>query len=527
MIYTYSADAAKRFEEVFVYRDTDFQKSVDGYRSIIKDYAHDSGVLSKAYYFLAEALALQSDFDGCEECCYLSIEHGKKSGNIRCQNLALIKLSGLKIDQHNEAIAMEFLYEALDLIKLNHDEDMYDIIYMLLGSLFETAEDYETALDYYKRGMETLFVIAPDAKVTSTFAYAVRMFTMAVCYIKSGDKENLLNCYHELKDVPYENVTPVFALIPVFLEGYIAFLDGEKEKAVAILKDVIQRYKETAEVFDTYNIPDYIYQVFEAYEMREEQKMILDMLKHYSEDTGAEGWQVLYTETKIRYCRDIGDREGLLAAYEKYYSSQQNYHNNSVKQKQEYIKLRKRLHEEKEEHLRDVATLQDISSTDALTKLENRYSLMKYAPIALQTAIMRQHHYGVLLIDVDRYKEYNDTYGHVRGDECLQKIGAILKRVTKDHFCARYGGDEFICIFTNADEEEVRSISLQIQKEINDINLEHVENVPFGRVTVSQGYSVRVPSSTDDFTLFLKEADSGLYKSKEKGRNCTTSAELE
>lgn len=526
MVYTYSADAVKRFDEVFVYRDTDFQKSVDGYRSIIKDYAHDSGVLSKAYYFLAEALALQSDLDGCEECCYLSIEHGKKSGNIRCQNLALIKLSGLKIDQHNEPIAMEFLYEAMDLIKLNHDEDMYDIVYMLLGCLFETAEDYETAIDYYKRGMETLLASVPDARVSSTFVYAVRMFNMAVCYIKAGEKEHLLNCYQDLKDLSYENVTPVFELFPVFLEGYIAFLEGEKEKAITILKEVIQKYKDTAEVFDTYNIPEYIYQVFEAYEMREEQKMILDMLKHYSEATGAEAWQALYTETKIRYCRDTGDRSGLLAAYEKYYSSQQNYHNNSVKQKQEYIKLRKRLHEEKEEHLRDVETLQNISSTDALTKLENRYSLMKYAPITLQNAIMRKHHYGVLLIDVDRYKEYNDTYGHVRGDECLQRVGAVLKDIVKDHFCARYGGDEFICIFTEADEEEVRRISLQIQKAIYDLNLEHKENTPYGRVTVSQGYSVRIPVQEDDFTLFLKEADNGLYKSKENGRNTTTPADV-
>lgn len=524
MVYSYSPDAVKRFDEVFVYRDTDFQKSVDGYRSIIKDYAHDSGVLSKAYYFLAEALALQSDYDGCEECCYLSIEHGKKSGNIRCQNLALIKLAGLKVDQHNEAIAIEFLYEALDLIKLNHDEDLYDIIYVLLACLFEMAEDYDTALDYYKSSMALLEENA-NPKVNSTFAYVVRMLALAVCYIKCNDKENLINCYHELTDVPYETITPVFSLVPCFLEGYIAFLNGEKDKAVTILRDVIQKYRDTAEVFDTYIIPEHIYQVFEAYEMRDEQKMILEMMKKYYDETSAEAWQSLYTETKIRYCRDIGDKEGLLAAYEKYYSTQQNFHNNSVKQKQEYIKLRKRLYEEKEEHLRDVETLQHLSSTDELTKLENRYSLMRYAPIALQNAVLRKQPYGVLLIDVDRYKEYNDTYGHVRGDECLRRIGAVLKDIMKDHFCARYGGDEFIGIFANADAEEIGHICGQIEERIRELNLEHVENSPYGRVTVSQGFSVRVPEQGDDFTLFLKEADNCLYKSKEKGRNCTTSAD--
>ncbi len=527
MIYSYPADAAKRFDEVFVYRDTDFQKSVEGYRRIIEDYAHDSGVLSKAYYFLAEALALQLDIEGCEEACYLSIEHGKKSGNIRCQNLALIKLIGIKLEQHNEAIALEFLYEALGLITLNQDEDLFDIIYMVFGTLFELAEDYDTALDYYNRSFEKLLELYPDVKESSTFIYVVRMLTFAGCYIKNNDKENLLRCYKELQEVSYENVPSVLALIPDFLGGYLAFLDGEKDKATTILWEVIQKYKDTEEVFDTYIIPEHIYKVFETYKMRDEQKVILDLMKKYNDTTDVDSWQVLYTETQIRYCRDIGDKEGLLSAYEKYYTSQQNYHNNSVKQKQEYIMLRKRLHEEKEEHLKDVETLQSISSTDALTKLENRYSLMRYAPVALQSAIMRKQQYGVLLIDVDRYKEFNDTYGHVRGDECLEQIGSVLKEVMKDHFCARYGGDEFIGIFTDADEEEIRRICLQIKEKLDDLNLEHVKNTPYGRVTVSQGFYTRVPVEGDDFTLFLKEADNGLYKSKERGRNCTTSVEAQ
>ena len=79
------------------------------------------------------------------------------------------------------------------------------------------------------------------------------------------------------------------------------------------------------------------YKVFETYEMREEQKLILDLMKKYSDTTDLKSWHVLYTETQISYCRDIGDKAGLLAAYEKYYSGQQSYHNNSVKQKQEYI----------------------------------------------------------------------------------------------------------------------------------------------------------------------------------------------
>lgn len=521
MLYNYSPDAAARFAEVFVYRDTDFQKSVDGYLSIIHDYANDSGVLAKAYYFLAEAVALQSNYEDCEKYCQLSIEHGKKSGNYRCQNLSIIKLSALKIDQHNEALAAEYLYEGLELIKKNRDEDLYDIIHILLGSLFEKAGDYDSALAYYKLSIEELLASAPDAKISSSFAYCSRVLAVAECYIKTDSKDALLAVYEDLQDVPYENIPPVFKIALSFLEGYLAYMNEEREKAVAILRETISVYKNTAEVFDTFFIPQNTYHVFEKYEMREDQKYILDMLQTYSETTDVDTWQFLYTKTKIRYCKDIGDDKGLLEAYESYYTTQQNYHNNSKKQKKEYIKLRKRLYEEQAEHQKKMESLQNLSSTDALTGLNNRHALLRYTPDALQRAILNQHPFGVLLIDIDSYKQYNDIYGHVQGDTCLQKLGVAFQDVLQRHFCARYGGDEFICIFSDITPEEIEKVCTNIHEAVADLHLEHSGNMPLGRVTVSMGCSVRIPEEDDDFVIFLKEADECLYRSKEKGRNRT------
>ncbi|MBQ7920077.1 MAG: GGDEF domain-containing protein [Lachnospiraceae bacterium] len=521
MLYNYSPEAAARFAEVFIYRDTDFQKSVDGYLSIIHDYADDSGVLSKAYYFLAEAVALQSNYEDCEKYCLLSIEHGKKSGNKRCQNLSIIKLSALKIDQHNEAMAAEYLYEVLDLIKKNQDEDLYDIVHMLLGSLFEAAEDYETALAYYKLGIAELLAAVPNAKTSSAFAYCSRMLALSNCYIKLNRKDDLQEIYDDLVDVPFETITPVFKVSLPFLEGYIAYMNGDREKAVTILREALIAYKNTAEVFDTYFIPENIYHVFESYQLLEDQKNILDMLKTYSETTSADTWQFLYTETKLRYCKKVCDEKGLLEAYESYYTTQQNYHNNSRKQKQEYIKLRKRLYEEQEEHQKKLESLSNLSTTDALTGLNNRHALLRHTPDALLRATLGKHTFGVLLMDIDNYKQYNDIYGHVQGDTCLQKLGAAFQDVLQGHFCARYGGDEFICIFSDVTLDEIKGICTKIHEAVAALQLEHSGNQPHGMVTVSIGCSVRVPEADDDFVIFLKEADECLYRSKGKGRNRT------
>lgn len=522
MLYNYPPDAAERFAEVFVYRDTDFQKSVDGYLSIINDYPHESGVLSKAYYFLAEAVALQSNYEDCEKYCLLSIEHGKKSGNYRCQNLSIIKLSALKIDQHNEAVAAEYLYEGLELIKKNHDEDLFDIIHILLASLFQNAGDYTTALSYFKLSVEELVASDPNAKISSAFAYCSRMLAIAECYIKTGQRDELYDTYLDLQDVPYETISPVFRVAPFFLEGYLAYMDGDKERAVTILRRVIDDYQNTAEVFDTFFIPENTYHVFESYQMRDDQKRVLDLLRHYCETTDIDNWEFLYTETKIRYCKDTSDEKGLLAAYEKYYSTQQNYHNNSLKQKQEYIKLRKRLYEEQEASQKKLEHLRNISSTDALTGLRNRHAMLRYTSEELQHAIDQQHSFGVLLIDIDSYKQYNDIYGHVQGDECLRTLADIFREVLKDHFCARFGGDEFICIFSGISQEEIRQLSAALHSAVKEKALEHSGNSAYGIVTLSMGCSVRIPSTTDDFIVFLNEADSCLYKSKQQGRNRTT-----
>ena len=522
MLYTYSPDAVKRFEEVFVYRDTDFQKSVDGYLSIIEDYAHDSGVLAKAYYFLAEAVALQSNLEDCEKYCLLSIEHGKKSGNFRCRNLSLIKLSGMKIDQHNEALAAEYLYEALELLKQNHDEDLFDIIHVLLGWLFEKADDYDTALSYFKLSIEELIAADPTAKTSSAFAYCGRMLAIAECQMKAGLREELYDTYLDLQDVAYDTIPPVFQVALSFLEGYLAYMDDDKERAVTILRKVVDDYRNTAEVFDTYYILENAYRVFESYQLRAVQKEILDLMLHYCETTDIDTWQFIYTETKIRYCRDIGDEKGLLEAYEKYYSTQQTYHDNSKKQKQEYILLRKRLYEEQENNKAKVEKLRTLSSTDALTGLYNRHAMLRYTPDALQQAIDHQHSFGVLLIDIDCYKQYNDIYGHVQGDECLRSLAELFREVLSAHFCARYGGDEFICIFSDTNRKNIEALCSQLHEILQQKHMEHAGNKEYGYVTLSMGCSVRIPKATDDFLTFLNEADFGLYKSKEQGRNRTT-----
>ena len=126
---------------------------------------------------------------------------------------------------------------------------------------------------------------------------------------------------------------------------------------------------------------------------------------------------------------------------------------------------------------------------------------------------------GVTLMDIDNYKGYNDTYGHLEGDMCLKHIADALKQVLDGHFYARYGGDEFICLFVGSNEFEVKSLLERLAETMAKKAIEHIANKPYGIVTLSQGAVVRIAKAEDTFEKLILEADENLYTCKENGRN--------
>ena len=128
---------------------------------------------------------------------------------------------------------------------------------------------------------------------------------------------------------------------------------------------------------------------------------------------------------------------------------------------------------------------------------------------------------SLMMIDIDYFKNYNDTYGHNEGDKCLKIVAETLKNsVTRaDDFVARYGGEEFVVVLPNTDGEGARLIADKILNNIRNNNIPHIKSEAAGIVTVSVGISTKTmkhPYVGDDL---VKSADEMLYKSKRDGRN--------
>jgi diguanylate cyclase (GGDEF)-like protein len=161
--------------------------------------------------------------------------------------------------------------------------------------------------------------------------------------------------------------------------------------------------------------------------------------------------------------------------------------------------------------------LHELSITDSLTGLYNRKHLMETLDNEVARSKRHKHDFAVLVIDIDHFKEYNDTYGHLAGDEVLSRLGSVFKKSVRScDYVARYGGEEFILVLPEIGPEDGVKAAERIRKKVVKENFAG-DGEP-REVTVSVGVA-SYPKDGDDPQAIIRHADAALYKSKESGRN--------
>ena len=165
--------------------------------------------------------------------------------------------------------------------------------------------------------------------------------------------------------------------------------------------------------------------------------------------------------------------------------------------------------------------LREKSQTDALTKLGNRFQLNDYSEGVFLRACQSHAAIAVEILDIDYFKEFNDNYGHQRGDEALVAIAKQLDHMRRHYgaYCARYGGDEFILIYEDVTKEQILGYAKKLRERVMKLAMEHRFSKAFPYVTISQGICWGHPDPSSRMWDYLHTADDMLYKVKKMSRN--------
>jgi|TARA_R100000687_G_scaffold25592_3_gene21941 diguanylate cyclase (GGDEF)-like protein/PAS domain S-box-containing protein len=182
------------------------------------------------------------------------------------------------------------------------------------------------------------------------------------------------------------------------------------------------------------------------------------------------------------------------------------------KTEQELIKLQKELEE--------------LSFKDGLTGVANRRMFDSVIETEWLKARQNKQPLSLIIIDIDFFKEYNDFYGHLQGDDCLKQVAETLNNVkarSRDFF-GRFGGEEFIMLLPEADENAAWSIAERCRQALFKKQIPHEQSKVSQLLTISLGVSTMIPSHDDEHNELISRADKQLYQAKQKGRNCIQSA---
>ncbi|MGC8537041.1 MAG: GGDEF domain-containing protein, partial [Rhizomicrobium sp.] len=165
--------------------------------------------------------------------------------------------------------------------------------------------------------------------------------------------------------------------------------------------------------------------------------------------------------------------------------------------------------------------LEQLSLTDGLTGIANRRCFDQCLAEEWADSARRKIPLSMVILDIDYFKQYNDVYGHVDGDECLKRVANVLRDVAQRprDLVARFGGEEFILLLPETDSEAAHRLAEVCQSRIAELGIAHAKSAVSEVVTASIGVGTAVGTTKSSAREFIEAVDRALYAAKHGGRN--------
>lgn len=472
----------------------------------LSDYYADIGDSDSCLYYLLEAL---------------DINNKSLHNDLLAKNYNL--LGNVYIDYMDHFSAIEAYLNSLEIATNVNLPRTQVSIYNNIGNIFYELEVYDKAVTYFELARIELEHIPSDVLDPNDTIVGIIYANLATVYLHLNNldksKENF-----EISKKYIESSTDFSAILASLNQAMIYEIDGKIDEMYAefdvmlanaivseqhenlfeLLVDaikVLMKYNDTERI---YNFLDVLHKMIGSasnyYRMHLYQKLYIV----YLEKTNVSSDEILSAYRELYRLDDIlNDRE----------------HRNTAKSLETKIELfNERL--EKAQLLQTSEELQKISLYDELTGILNRRGYNMYLSDILHKAQLNSTNIGLILVDIDCFKEYNDNYGHPSGDTILKHISSLLTKYSNTKFTpCRFGGDEFAIICKDCSTVDIEEYINNIINDLKNYPLEHkYSKVGIDYVSVSCGFANEDASKVTIATL-LGNADTALYQAKENGRN--------
>jgi|GEM_PF-4785631 len=430
------------------------------------------------------------------------------------------------LDCHNKMLAIHMLQKALDLVQDTQDDVRYTIT-MTLASCCEDRDLYDESIYWYQKSLEgNADHIPPLHKLHVRGSLLVNLISIG----NMPDAEDLLR--EMLTDSPGPKEATVYydhaQALRLYFEAKVLCMEDDADQEE--IKSAIDALLEICEGYDQFLLIQKLR--CGAYDILARQslgageydraitlfkKSAVAALMYRNRAKAAECRREI-----SGICEAVGDEKRAWRQYRKYYRMSQRIYRRKSEEFSAYLLAKNNLAETD----RELSALREMKeyliwrrNTDPLTGVCNR----RFWNEALEekaAASGPEDVYSILMLDIDSFKEYNDTFGHLEGDRVLKAIGGLLGgcvRADQD-VLARFGGDEFVILTAGMGESESKSLADRILTCIRDYSLNGKEV----SLTLSIGIATGSPGGERGFSDMLNDADGALYHSKQHGKNRST-----
>ena len=491
----------------------------------ILEYAADTGsqkLTGLGLYYLAECYWQKGEYENTMQCLTEGVGCLENARMYELLAKAHNMMGAVSDRKNNRMLALSSYYNSLKYAEKYHfyyiqgmaeSNIAYTLVSMRLRQ--EAIQHYRIAIACYDKSEKTYQL---------NYNRINCMIECGCCHMYLGEMEEALQLWNEIEKILREAPESYYSKIT--LEMYripCELLKGHEEEALKLASDLLEQLSDRdvfEEIMDELVIlagilailPDGKYleeliRIIDEKHIEEHYNIFLDLYPFKSELLQKKGLTWEY----IDYTRQYFD------IYEKYQQENREALIN-------VIELQNRLKNVTLDWTNMKASnreLESLAMHDELTGLANRTFLHEYLTSSFEHAYEEHELMGVELMDIDFFKEYNDHYGHLAGDQCLKAIAGVLRKqqVPGKIFCARYGGDEFMILYTGMTVEKIRRVAEDILREVRKLKLPHECSNCSNYVSVSQGVFVRIPVGNSKEWDFTSRADDLLYKAKSCGRN--------